>query len=70
MDFITHQWCIIGDSAIQRTQASVTAVDDVIYVIGGYDPNGKLLKSIETYSNQTWSLLGDFEFPVAIRSSG
>lgn len=51
MDFITHQWCIIGDSAIQRTQASVTAVDDVIYVIGGYDPNGKLLKSIETYSN-------------------
>ncbi|XP_078486206.1 kelch-like protein 38 isoform X2 [Ciona intestinalis] len=48
---------------IERNCHAACVAQNKIYVVGGLDSNGKVVKSIECYDDQTdkWSVVGETE---------
>nr|XP_002125111.1 kelch-like protein 12 isoform X1 [Ciona intestinalis] len=56
-------WVYAKDMKIEKNRHSACVAQNKIYVVGGVNSNGKVVKSIEYYDDQTdkWSVVGETE---------
>ena len=57
----TDEWSFVSNITIKQCTHSAAVVDGKIYVVGGLDTKGKVVRIIECYnpSNDSWSVVGE-----------